>query len=79
VSRLLSGKSWTFKLKINIIRKPLTIKSNQWNHFAGQLQSREQCCGSVTIFFGSGSGSHFTPSFGSGSEKNSYGSGSGSY
>ena len=28
-----------------------------------------QCCGSVTIFFGSGSGSHFPPSFGSGSEK----------
>jgi hypothetical protein len=23
-----------------------------------------QCCGSVTIFFGSGSGSHFPPSFG---------------
>jgi hypothetical protein len=28
-----------------------------------------QCCGSVTIFFGSGSGSHFPPSFGSGSKK----------
>jgi hypothetical protein len=33
-----------------------------------------QCCGSVTIFFESGS--YFPPSFGSGSEKNSYGSGS---
>jgi hypothetical protein len=36
-----------------------------------------QCCGFVTIFFGSGS--HFPPSFGSGYEKNSYKSGSGSY
>jgi hypothetical protein len=36
-----------------------------------KIVSANQCCGSVTIFFGSGSGSgsHFPPSFGSGSKK----------
>jgi hypothetical protein len=29
------------------------------------LGYKEQCCGSETIFFGSGFGSHFCPSFGS--------------
>jgi hypothetical protein len=33
------------------------------------LKTSNQCCGSVTIFFGSGSGFHYPPSFGSGSKK----------
>jgi hypothetical protein len=57
-------------------RRPTTIsKAFMFCHARHRSQScnntvyRYQCCGSVTIFFGSGSGSHFSPSFGSGSEK----------